>query len=383
MTAGAFFACDDMMDVHQKYIEGGEIIYSPKVNYLVSYNGKGRVQLQVWLLESPNVRSVDVFWNNYADSLIVPVTPSTGLDVVTVSIPLKEERSYTFYVRTTDIFGNHSLSEMISATSYDSVYASVLTNRGVNGSLACGETEIQWFGIADDYACSEVRYTGVNDEVQIVQVLPNETTTRISDAKAGSTYIYRSLYVPTNSIDTFYTEWEPIEITPALCKFDKSSWSVIAWSDAYTGGGNDGGGVASLIDNNYSTPAWHSGRGGDYNASSFPYWFIIDMGSSREIAKIVTQFANAGRTAKMTCYISNSNNLTTQGDSDSPITDPEACAAWGTKISDTEEWNDAISTVNMLSNATAGQYLLLYMYEAGPNDGDHHTNIYEIDVYGF
>jgi hypothetical protein len=197
----------------------------------------------------------------------------------------------------------------------------------------------------------------------------------ITAASAGSARITVSSGSVTSALEVVIRE------APTL--LPKAELTVIAWSDAYTGGGNDGGGVASLIDNNYGTPAWHSGRGGDYGASSFPYWFIIDMGSSREITKIVTRFSNTDRTARMTCYISNSNSITTRGDSDSPITDPEACAAWGTKISDTEEWNDAISTVNMLSNATTGQYLLLYMYEAGPNDGDHHTNIYEIDVYGF
>ena len=82
----------------------------------------------------------------------------------------------------------------------------------------------------------------------------------------------------------------------------------------------------------------------------------------------------------MRCYISNSNSIATQGTGNSAITNPEA---WGTKISDTEEWNGAISTVNMLSNATAGQYLLLYLYEPGPGDGDHHTNIFEIDIWGY
>ncbi|MDR0699812.1 MAG: DUF4998 domain-containing protein, partial [Tannerella sp.] len=134
MIAGALFSCDDMMSVHQEYLEGGEKIYAPKVDSLVFYNGKDRIQLWFWLLEAPNVRSVDIFWNAYADSLIIPVTPSAGLDSMAVYIPLKDERAYTFYVRTTDIFGNHSLSEMGSATSYGAIYLSALTNRGVKSA---------------------------------------------------------------------------------------------------------------------------------------------------------------------------------------------------------------------------------------------------------
>jgi hypothetical protein len=224
-VTGAFFSCDNMMDVHQEYLEGGEKIYAPKVDSLVFRNGKGRVQLWFWLLEAPNVRSVDIFWNAYADSLIVPVTPSALLDSIEVYIPLKEERTYTFYVRTTDIFGNHSLSEMGSATSYDSIYESALTNRLVKGAFKKSgsvATEVQWYGIADDYIYSEVRYTDINNRERIVRVLPNESYSYCPEAKTGSTYEHRSLYMPVNSIDTFALEWTPF--VPTLDpRYDKSS----------------------------------------------------------------------------------------------------------------------------------------------------------------
>jgi hypothetical protein len=248
MIAGVFFACGDMMDAHRKYIEGGEIIYAPKVDSLVFHNGKGRAQLWFWLRESPNVKSVDIFWNSYADSLIVPVMPSTGLDSMAVYIPLPEERAYSFYVRTADIFGNRSLSEMGSATSYGSIYESTLTNRGVKSAETAGSTtEIQWYGTADDYVYSEVRYIGVSNDEQTVRALPDESSTLCPDAKTGSTYEHRSLYVPTNSIDTFYMEWAPISPVIAPAKFDKSLWSVIDWSDEEA---TDGGGAETLINDN-------------------------------------------------------------------------------------------------------------------------------------
>jgi hypothetical protein len=173
-----------------------------------------------------------------------------------------------------------------------------------------------------------------------------------------------------------------IDPSRIVYKYPKGGLSVVAWSTAYTGSGNDAGGVASLFDNNYGQPSWHSGYGGSYGAS-FPYWFIVDLGSPKTISKIATHFTNTNRTARMECYISNSNSISTQGSDNSAIPNSEACAAWGTKISESEEWNGAIGTVNMLSNAAEGQYLLLYLYEPGPNDNDYHTNIFEIDVYGY
>jgi hypothetical protein len=356
MVTGTFFSCNDMMDTHQKYLEGGEKIYAPKIDSLISHNGKGRVQLWFWLLESPNVRSVDIFWNAYADSLIVPVTPSTGLDSLMVYVPLTEERSYTLYIRTTDIFGNHSLSEMGSATSYGTIYESALTNRGVKSAATTGSTtEIQWYGIIDDYVCSEVRYTGVNGEVRTVRALPNETSTLCPDAQAGSTYEHRSLYVPANSIDTFYLEWMPIA---PLVKFDKSSWSVISWSDEQA---DDGGGAVVLINDNLGD-YWHSQWRAP--AASLPHWAIIDMGASNEIVKIDTYRRRGNTNTKSVWYYVGN--------------DPDPDAASWTKIAEGTFSSGDLLTLQV-SESVTGRYLKIYLPDS--NNGQN-TSVAEIDVFG-
>jgi hypothetical protein len=345
-----------MMDTHRKYLEGGETIYAPKVDSLVFHNGKGRVQLWFWLLESPNVRSVDIFWNNYADSLSVPVTPSTGLDSMAVYVPLTEERSYTLYIRTTDVFGNHSLAEMGSATSYGAIYESTLANRGVKSAETAGSiTEIQWYGIADGYVCSEVRYTGMNGEARTVRALPNETSTLCPDAKAGSTYEHRSLYVPVNSIDTFYLEWTPIA---PLVKLDKSLWSVISWSDEQA---DDGGGAVVLINDNLSD-YWHSQWRAP--AAQLPHWAIIDMGAPKEILKINTYRRRGNTNTKSVWYY--------VGD------DPDPDAVSWTKIAEgTYSSGDLLAL--QVSESVPGRYLKIYLPDS--NNGQN-TSIAEIDVFG-
>jgi hypothetical protein len=356
-VAYTFFSCDDMMDVHQKYLEGGEKIYAPKVDSLVFHNGKGRVQLWFWLLEAPNVRSVDIFWNTYADSLIVPVTPSARRDSMMVYIPLVEEKAYTFYVRTTDIFGNHSLSKMGSATSYDTIYASALTNRGIKSAETVGSTTtIQWYGVADDYVYSEVRYTDVNNEVQIVRASPNESSTSCPDAKTGSTYEHRSLYVPANSIDTFYMEWTPIV---PLIKFDKSSWSVISWSDEQA---DDGGGAAVLI-NGSLTDYWHSQWKAP--AAQLPHWAIIDMGVPKEIARIDTYRRNNNTSTKSVWYYVSD--------------DPDPAAASWTEIAEGTFASGNLLTLQA-SVSVSGRYLKIYLPDS--NSGQN-TSVAEIDVFGY
>jgi hypothetical protein len=357
IMSGIFFSCSDMMDTHQKYLEGGEKIYAPKVDSLYLYNGKNRVMLRFWLLESPNVRSVDIFWNNYADSMTVPVSPSANLDSMNVYIPLNEEKAYTFYVRTTDIFGNRSLSEMASATSYGAIYESLLVNRGVKSAETTGSaTEIQWYAAADDDACTEVRYTDVNGEVQTVRTSASESSTFCPDAKAGSTYERRSLYVPTNSIDTFYMEWNAIV---PVGKFDKSSWSVIDWSDEQA---DDGGGAVVII-NNSLDDFWHSQWQGD--VPGLPHWAIIDMGAPKEITKINTyRRRNNTNTKSVWYYVGN---------------EPDPNADSWTKIAEgTYSSGDLLSL--QVSESVTGRYLKIYLPDS---NGEPHTSIAEIDVFGY
>ena len=129
-------------------------------------------------------------------------------------------------------------------------------------------TTIQWYGVVDDYVCSEVRYTDKNNEEQIVRALPNQTSTMISDAKAGSTYEHRSLYVPANCIDTFYTEW--IYVDEILIRYPRDTWTAESrngnhpW-DSY------GGQPEKVLDGDRNT-GWHSRVD-----APLPQCLVVDM----------------------------------------------------------------------------------------------------------
>ena len=76
LILSALISCGDFMDVHKEYIKDGEIIYAPKVAAVTFLAGMNRIEFRYSLYKSPNVRSVDLYWNDGADSLIMPVTPS-------------------------------------------------------------------------------------------------------------------------------------------------------------------------------------------------------------------------------------------------------------------------------------------------------------------
>ena len=105
----SFFSCEDFMDIHKEYIEGGEIIYAPKPDTISFIAGKDRILFNCRTYNAPNVRTIDVYWNEGLDSLIIPVELNTGYDSISVVLEDMEEKSYSFNVRTTDNYGHKSL----------------------------------------------------------------------------------------------------------------------------------------------------------------------------------------------------------------------------------------------------------------------------------
>ena len=85
-------SCDDFMDVHKEYIEGGEIIYAPKPDTVSFIAGKERILFHCRTYNAPNVKSVDIYWNDGLDSLIVPVSLGAGYDSLNVVLDNMPEK---------------------------------------------------------------------------------------------------------------------------------------------------------------------------------------------------------------------------------------------------------------------------------------------------
>ncbi|GHV65765.1 hypothetical protein FACS1894199_07350 [Bacteroidia bacterium] len=280
MSLFGLIACDNFMDVHKEYVEDGETIYSPKVDLISFRAGEGRILFQCLLINSPNVKTVDVYWNDGLNKRSITV-PSSTSDTVLIEefLPNMEEKSYTFDVRTTDGYTHQSLKTTGSATSYGALFRSTLSNRRVDvGSTVEVGTDIQiqipWGTAAENLLRNEIRYTAVAGGSTVIEVSPTESLTTITDAAPGSSFEYRSRFLPEpTAVDTFDMAWESLAIDPAIF-FDRTTWtaSVSDFADP----------VARVIDNNLTT-YWHS----SYPAAfAFPHWIIIDMKSVRDITRL-------------------------------------------------------------------------------------------------
>ena len=221
LTFALLVSCEDFMDVHEKYIEDGEIIYAPKVDSIEFIAGQERILFRFWLYNSPNVKFVNLFWNDDQDSLVVPVSPTTGLDSMDVLLPDMAEKSYTFNVYTVDKYEHNSLKETDFGSSYGDVFKSSLANRRIKDvSITDKGGSISWYSAAENLIGNEVRYETNNGEKAVVRMSSAENEVLCPDAKTSSTFEYRSLFIPEKlSIDTFAVEWSAYETPfPAIYK---------------------------------------------------------------------------------------------------------------------------------------------------------------------
>lgn len=355
-------SCENFMDVHKEYVRDGEIIYAPKVDSLQFIAGKGRVGFAFWLENAPNVKSVDLYWNNKSDSLSTPVTPSTGLDSFYVVVPNLPEGAYTFEVKTTDGFGHSSLYLTGFGNSYGDFYQSSLMNRRIksvelneNGAL------IDWFSATEGMTWTDIKYTTESGGTNILRLLPDEQQIICSDIKAGTSFEFSTSFIPEEtSIDTFSVDWEQYT---GIYKYDRSDWSVVAVSDETA---SDGGGMNTLLDDDLGS-YWHSQWDG--GNAPLPHWAIIDMVSPREIAKIDTYKRPGNTDAKTIQFFVG------------PDPDPDA-STW-TKIGESEfvsERDNIETSIDDPSSSATGRYIKLVLPDS---NREPFTSIAEVYFYGY
>lgn len=284
LVIAGIYSCKDQMDVHQDFIEDGEIVYLPKFDSIVSYPGENRVQISGLLKNAYNVENIGVYWNNGSDSLIFDYSKTDYIDSLNLIVPDLEERSYIFDVYTYNSDGNRSIGVPIAGTAYGDNYSSFLAPRRNNSfSFENGELYSRWLGANELEVGTIIRYT-TNDDVEQSKLLPpDESSIILENRKPGTPVIYQSMYVPEmEAIDTFYTDW--VTLTVAYeGKVDKSGWIITGFSTEEPAEGAPNGLASAAIDGDLNT-FWHSQWSG--GNPGYPHWFSFDMGEEVVISTI-------------------------------------------------------------------------------------------------
>ncbi len=267
-ACGILTACDDFMEIHQKWIEGGEIVYATKIDSVAVYGGKERVKLGLWTYNATSVEQLVITWNFGTDSLVMPVSFNAGKDSMEVVIDNLPEKAYTFNVNTIDMYGNTSLVEVGTGSSYGADFEGGMNPRKVR-SIVMGEDggEITWATADEKVIATQVKFTDADDNAVELTVLPEERITICENIKSGTGFICRSLLLPEPAaIDTFYTEWSEPVVFPA--NLDRTGWQIVSCTSEMAGYE-----ASNMLDDDVNS-IWHTNY---QTGDPFPHVIVIDM----------------------------------------------------------------------------------------------------------
>lgn len=278
------YSCKDMMDFHQKYLKNGEIVYLTKMDSVISYAGKNRVQISGYLTNAYNVNKVKVYWNNRADSMIYDYTKTKDMDSLNLIVPNLKEGSYIFDIYTLNSVGNRSIKVSIAGTAYGDFYRSNLAPRTNNGFDFDGKQLTTLWLTADGLERgTQIRYTTESSEIKTIYLSPDSSQIALPDRKLDTPISFQSVYVPEPAaIDTFQTAWTTIPVTGEY-KISKTNWKITGFSSQEPKETPPNGLATAAIDNNLNT-FWHTQWSG--GSPGYPHWFSVDMGSNITIASI-------------------------------------------------------------------------------------------------
>lgn len=202
-----FTACDKQDDTYSQYVMPGGYNYPAKPQEVKTQSGFHRVSLSWATPLDPAVKTVKVFWDNYAKS--VDVDYSTAKDGrVSVVIPELEDRSYTFYVVNFDGSGNKSLASEVTVAPYGEGWLSTHAERRVTKAQLEGTVaEITMGSSMDEMVSTKFRYkNNAGQLVELEQTLSAEDfTIELPDALKGKTFEYMSCYCPKDGMDVIWS----------------------------------------------------------------------------------------------------------------------------------------------------------------------------------
>jgi hypothetical protein len=236
-------SCSKMDDYKEKYLAGGEIYYTGKIDSLKISSGRNRVLVTGLFIADPKVQSCRIYWDSRTDSAVIPVTRTANVDTLTYIVEGLTEGSHTFEIVTFDALGNRSVIVYGSGDVYGDRYQSSLINRPILGSELDdnANTTIEWgdLDITSGARGAFQTYTDVNDKSQTVYVAVEDASTVLPNYKYGTTFNYKTMYLPDSTcIDTFYapsqivdvkTNVTAIYIKNAGNPFLRSTWDGGRW----------------------------------------------------------------------------------------------------------------------------------------------------------
>lgn len=219
-------SCDKMEDGYMEFTKGGEKIYLGKADSVRTFSGRNRIKVSWLLLSDPKINKSVIYWNEKADSAIVNVQRTKGVDTISVLLNNMLEQTYNFEIYNYDAAGHSSIKGQAIGTVYGDNYANSIINRSFEKAVyeaSSKSVNINWYGGASEAVEVEMIYTDVDGVQRTIKnyrtVLPTNPlnpytfpmVTNMPQYKKGTTFKYRTGYLPKEkAIDIFYTAYTTV-----------------------------------------------------------------------------------------------------------------------------------------------------------------------------
>lgn len=304
LALSMFVSCDEMNDLHQKYLDEGEVVYIGQADSVTARDGYKRIEVKWEINSDPKITSCRIYWNSRRDSVIVPVDLSTSTPSAIIS-PLKEGR-YNFELVQWGGDGNHSLTTYVSGRVYGDEYRNSLAPQGISeiSSIVTPsdkDVTIKWAG-QEKCIGMKMTYTNTSDQLATQMTWTSSgLSTLITDAKLGSKFTYESFYHPSeNALDTVTATEIGEGNFPAYYTLSNADWAD--YSDdhtvlATTGWAIDANSehtsdtIGNILDGKTST-IWHCSHSA--SLESMPYIINLDMLETKIVSSISLERRTAG-----------------------------------------------------------------------------------------
>lgn len=285
----AFFflvvACDGMNDIHQKYYDRGEDIYTGVVDSLKYSAGYERIQFDWEVNADPRITRTVIFWDRRKDSVVIDVNRTTGGAIPMTHMLNIEEGNHTFEFITRDDEGHFSIATEVAVLVYGPDYARFLRNRGVAsyGWQPDGTVLIKWEALASrEIQFVTVEYT-VNGQKRTTQVPNNENETVIDGLSSGDVLTVYTTYLPDGGLDMMDSPKREYTLPTFEVEQNKANFRIVALPGDNTSvnGVRD---LACIWDGAIANPGiLHTVE----NAAgfNFPHHFTFDMGRASNLSR--------------------------------------------------------------------------------------------------
>ena len=236
--ASGFVSCDKQDDTYRQYVVNGGYNYPAKPIDVTFCSGYNRVGLKWAEPLDPAVRRVKVYWDNYADSVVLDY--NTTVDgYVNVVIDKLEERSYSFDIVNFDKDGNRSLATEVTVAPYGDGWLATHAERRLSWAQMDGDKAVITMGTPmDEMIATKFRYRNTSGQwIESEEILPaGEFQIALPDALKGKLLEYKSAYCPKAGIDTVWNQNWTKSNKPIVYNINGSKASVtVTDNQVYSG----------------------------------------------------------------------------------------------------------------------------------------------------